>query len=306
MIEGDSKRRGLGRGLEALLGGDSYTEPANREKERNAAGQRDGAGILRLPIGDIRPGKFQPRRNFDEGELEALAASIGEKGVLQPILVRPHPKEAGNWELIAGERRWLAAQRARLNEIPAVVHDLSDRETLEASIVENVQRQDLTPLEEAEGYKRLIDEFAYSQEELSRIVGKSRSHVANTLRLLNLTGEARKLVDSGALSAGHGRAILATANPDALAAKIVRDGLSVRQAERLAQAGTIGKSGRRSGQVAASTEKDADTLALERDLEGRLGLKVTIDHTGAGGQVTIRYGSLEQLDDLLARLLEKS
>ena len=164
----------------------------------------------------------------------------------------------------------------------------------------------MTPLEEAEGYKRLIDEFAYSQEELSRIVGKSRSHVANTLRLLNLTGEARKLVDSGALSAGHGRAILATVNPDALAAKIVRDGLSVRQAERLAQAGAAGKSGRRSGQVAASSEKDADTLALERDLESRLGLKVTIDHTGTGGQVTIRYGSLEQLDDLLARLLEKS
>lgn len=306
----DGKRRGLGRGLEALLGGDGLAgapdraPPETREPDR--ATTPEPGGILRLPVGDLRPGQFQPRRNFDEGELEALAASIGEKGVLQPVLVRRRPDEADSWELVAGERRWLAAQRAGLREIPAIVHDLSDRETLEAAIVENVQRQDLTPLEEAEGYSRLVAEFGHSQEALSKIVGKSRSHVANSLRLLNLSDGAKKLLDSGALTAGHARALLSAADPDALAAKVAKDGLSVRQTERLVQAGRRPSTTRTAGRSAAPAEKDADTLALERELEDRLGLKVAIEHKGPGGAVAIRYASLEQLDDLLARLLEKS
>jgi len=316
MSEGDGKRRSLGRGLEALLGGDDTDQGAapirrrapaakNQAGKAGPAGDQDRDGTLKLPIGDIRPGKYQPRRNFDEDELKALTASVEEKGVLQPILVRRHPEEANAWELIAGERRWLAAQRARLREIPAVVHDLSDRETLEVGIVENVQRMDLTPLEEGEGYKRLIDEFKYTQDDLSKIVGKSRSHVANTLRLLNLTEPVKKLVDSGALSAGHARALLTADNPDRLADMVVRKDLSVRETERLAQKGPSSssrKSGKRSAGTSVPGEKDADTLALERDLEDRLGLKVAIDHRGGGGQIVISYASLEQLDDLLSKL----
>ncbi|MDE0702656.1 MAG: ParB/RepB/Spo0J family partition protein [Rhodospirillaceae bacterium] len=323
MIQGETRRRGLGRGLEALLGGDDYAAAPDGTPDGRpdapgmpAGPDRPGPGIQRLPIGDLRTGKFQPRRRFDEDELAALAASIGEKGVLQPVLVRRHPEEAGCWELVAGERRWLAAQRAGLREIPAVVHDLSDKETLEAAIVENVQRQDLTPLEEAGGYRRLIAEFGYTQEALAKIVGKSRSHVANNLRLLNLSDGAKALLDSGALSAGHARALLAAADPDALAEKIAADGLSVRQAEALARNARVGTARARNndrrgppdrpaGRAAASAGKDADTLALERELEARLGLKVAIDHKGPGGQVGIRYASLEQLDDLLARLLGK-
>ena len=304
MNENGGRRRGLGRGLDALLGGETLA--AATEQGAQDAGRQDGGGILSLPIGDIRPGKFQPRRNFDDDALQELTASIEEKGILQPILVRRYPDEENCWELIAGERRWLAAQRARLKEIPAVVHDLSDRETLEAGIVENVQRTDLNPLEEAEGYGRLVADFGYTQETLAKIVGKSRSHVANMLRLLNLSDGARKLLDSGALSAGHGRALLAAANPDALAARIVREGLSVRQAEGLARSSGKGRSGAATGRGAARAEKDADTAALERALEDRLGLKVSIDHGAAGGQVAIHYNSLEQLDDLLARLLDKS
>ena len=304
MMAGETRRRGLGRGLDALLGGDGHAgDPEELQyREAQISGRRPDS-ILRLPVGDIRPGSFQPRRNFDDDELRALAASIEEKGVLQPILVRRHPQDAESWELIAGERRWLAAQRAGLQEVPAIVHDLSDRETLEAGIVENVQRQDLNPLEEAEGYRRLIDEFGYSQEALARIVGKSRSHIANTLRLLNLSDGARTLVESGALSAGHGRALLGARNPDTLAAKIVAKGLSVRQAEKLAKTDSGAISKPAAGRSAGSGEKDADTRALERELEARLGLTVSIDHKGSGGQVAIRYRSLEQLDDLLARLL---
>ena len=303
MNQGDTRRRGLGRGLEALLGGDGYAGTADRGSAEGA--DRPAGGILRLPVGDLRPGKFQPRRRFDEDELQALAVSVGEKGVLQPVLVRRHPDEPGCWELIAGERRWLAAQSAGLREIPAVVHDLSDRETLEAAMVENVQRQDLTPLEEAEGYRRLIAEFSYTQDALARIVGKSRSHVANSLRLLNLNDDVKQLVDSGALSAGHARALLSSEDPAALAAKIVKMGLSVRQAERLAQEAR-GRTPSRIGHDKTPAEKDADTLALERELEGLLGLKVAINHRGPGGQVAIRYASLEQFDDLLARLTGKS
>ena len=299
-------RKGLGRGLEALLGGDgSVGEPGRELQEAQEGTLPGGKAVLELPIGDLRPGKFQPRRNFDEEELQALSASIGEKGVLQPVLVRRHPDETGCWELIAGERRWLAAQRAGLREIPVLVRDLSDRETLEAAIVENVQRRDLTPLEEAEGYSRLIDEFDYTQEALSKVVGKSRSHVANSLRLLNLADGAKELLDSGALTAGHARTLLSADDPDALARKIVADGLSVRAAERLAQAGSgqsMARKGRRRG---ASANKDADTLALERELEARLGLKVAIEHTDPDGRVEIRYASLEQLDDLL-KLLQRS
>ena len=234
MNENGGKRRGLGRGLDALLGGDPNI--GSTDEDTHHSGREAAGGVLRLPVGDIRPGKFQPRRNFDDGALEELESVYrGKRRPFSRFLCGGTPMRRVAGELIAGERRWLAAQRAGLHEIPAVVHDLSDRETLEVGLVENVQRTDLNPLEEAEGYSRLIADFHYTQEALSKIVGKSRSHVANMLRLLKLNDGARKLLDSGALSAGHGRALLAAADPDDLAAKIVREGLSVRQAERLAQ-----------------------------------------------------------------------
>ncbi|MCY4192310.1 MAG: ParB/RepB/Spo0J family partition protein [Rhodospirillaceae bacterium] len=300
MIKGDGKRRSLGRGLEALLGSDD--ELYKPKEDRRPTSDGEDRGVLSLPVGDIRPGKYQPRRRFDEDELRALADSIEAKGILQPVLVRPHPKEKGAWELVAGERRWLAAQRVHLGVIPAIVHDLSDRETLEVGIIENVQRRDLTPMEEAEGYKRLIAEFRYTQDDLAKIVGKSRSHVTNTMRLLNLAGGVKKLVDEGKLSAGHARALLKARNPEAIAEQVVNKGLSVREAEKLAQGGGRPRPDRGAAAVRDVPTKDADTIALERDLEGRLGLNVSIDHAEAGGQVVIRYNSLEQLDDLLIRL----
>jgi len=297
MIKGHGKPRRLGRGLEALLGGDDELYKPKEDNRPTSDGE--DRGVLSLPIGDIRASRYQPRRRFDEDELRALAASVEAKGILQPVLVRPHPKEKGAWELVAGERRWLAAQRAHLDAVPAIVHDLSDRETLEVGIIENVQRQDLTPLEEAEGYKRLITEFRYTHDDLAKIVGKSRGQVTNTIRRLKLADGVKRRVDDGKLRAGHARALLTARNPEALAKQVVNKGLSVREAEKLAQGGGRARSDRGAAAVRGVPTKDADTVALERDLEGRLGLNGSIDHAEAGGRVVIRYNSLQQLYDLL-------
>ena len=282
-------KRGLGRGLSALLG-ESASAPA----------AAPGRAQRYFPTGQLEPSPLQPRRNFDGEELDSLAESIRSNGILQPILVRPHPSRPGIYEIVAGERRWRAAQIAKLHEVPVLERQLSDREVLEFAIVENVQRNDLSALEEAQGYRRLIDDFGRSQEELAQQVGKSRVHITNTLRLLKLPAAVQDLLQQGKLTAGHGRALLAATDPEALAERVVALGLSVRQTEALATRPM--KPARRPAPV-----KDADTRALEHDLSRVLGLKVEIDHGKgeegkAGGRVTIRYRSLEQLDDVIRRL----
>src|SRR5262249_53948249 len=221
----EGRRRNLGRGLSALFGEESE-DYATLDRLRQAK---------TVPIDFVRAGRFQPRRNFDDAALDGLAESIREKGVLQPILVRRHPEEASAYEIIAGERRWRAAQRAQLHEIPVVIRELDNREALEVALVENVQRQDLTPLEEAEGYRRLIEEFSHTQEDLAKSVGKSRSHVANTMRLLGLPDPVKLHVEAGRLTAGHARALLNAQDAVMLADEVVRRGLNVRQTEQLAQ-----------------------------------------------------------------------
>ncbi len=292
-------RRGLGRGLEALLGAERET-PSEETKEIAPAGRAP----LALPIANIRPGKFQPRKRFDEAEVEALAKSIREKGILQPILVRPVAGEPGMYELVAGERRWRAAQQAQLHEIPALVRELADRDTLEVALVENLQRQDLTAVEEARGYQRMMDDFRRTQEDVAEIVGKSRSHVANTLRLLTLPGAVQTMLDDGRLTAGHARPLVGLDDAERLAERIAAGGLSVRETEKLAQkvrdGGWEALEGKRGG--AARMGRSPDLIELEHDVSERLGLVVQIKARGESGEVTIRYKSLEQLDDLLAKL----
>jgi ParB family transcriptional regulator, chromosome partitioning protein len=276
-------RRQLGRGLAALFG------------EPDGVASIDPAPQRRVPIELIRPGMFQPRRRFAEAELEALAQSIREKGILQPLLVRPLTGEEAEFELVAGERRWRAAQRLGLHEVPVIVRPIADAEALEIALVENLQRENLSPLEEAEAYSRLMQEFAHSQASLAEAVGKSRSHVANTVRLLSLPAPVRRRVDEGELSAGHARALLAAADPVALAEVVVRRGLNVRATERLVQ--------RRAGTPPPRRRtRDADTVALERELAAVLGLRVTLEAKKRGGTLTLHYTSLDQLDRVL-RLL---
>jgi ParB family chromosome partitioning protein len=279
-----ARRQPLGRGLSALFG------------EGAARPGGEGGAVREVAIELIRPGAFQPRRRFDEAELEALAQSVREKGVLQPLLVRPVEEAEAAFELIAGERRWRAAQRAGLHRVPVLVRALDDVEALEIALIENLQREDLSALEEAEAYRRLMRDFGRTQANLANAVGKSRSHVANTLRLLGLPDAVQRQVEEGALSAGHARALLAAADPAALAAEIIRRGLNVRMTERLVQhrAG-----GRRPG---ARQARDADTAALERDLANALGLRVTIAAKLRGGALTLHYRDLDQLDRLLALL----
>jgi ParB family chromosome partitioning protein len=272
----------LGRGLSALIP-DAPTAPE--------------PGALRsVPVEALEPGPFQPRGGMDKTSIDELAASIREHGILQPILVREKPGTPGQYQIIGGERRWRAAQLAQLHEVPVVIRDLGDREAMAAGLVENLQRADLNAMEEAEGYRRLLEEFGLTQENLGNAVGKSRSHVANTMRLLGLPSPVRDLVRNGILSAGHARALIGSPDPGRLAAMVVSRGLNVRQTEALAAAKARPDAPR---QPAA---RDPETAALERDLSDRLGLKVSIRHAGKGGEVTIRYADLDQLDGVI-RLL---
>lgn len=285
----EGKRRGLGRGLSALLGDDVSHAP---ERDASAPG-----ATTTLPVELLSPGRLQPRRHMADEALKDLAQSIAEKGILQPILVRRHPDDPDSYEIIAGERRWRAAQMAQVHEVPVVIHDLSDREALEIGLIENLQRQDLSPLEEAEGYKRLLEEFAHTQDDLARSVSKSRSHVANMMRLLGLPEPVKAMLDSGQLSAGHARALIGTSDPAALAEKVLKRGLNVRQTEHLAKMDASARAA-----PARVVVKDADTLALERDLGNLLGLGVEIKLRRNGGSLVLNYSSLEQLDDILHRL----
>ena len=290
----EDNRPRLGRGLAALIGDfDDESSAVDR-----ARGQR------RVPIEFLRPNPRNPRKAFGEAELEDLANSIRERGIIQPILVRTVPGLADSYEIIAGERRWRAAQRAGLFDAPIVIIEAGDKESLEIAIVENVQRTDLNALEEAEGYERLGSEFGYSQNDLARVIGKSRSYVANTLRLLKLSEATRKHLASGELSAGQARALLSVADPDSLAKRVIEQGLTVRDVERIAQLEAERSSVESDGSNKSPDrqKKDADTLALERALADVLGLAVLIDHRGGRGEMKIRYKSLDQLDALCKRL----
>jgi ParB family chromosome partitioning protein len=282
MIE-DARRRSLGRGLSALLG---------EEDAAPEAAQR----TIRIDL--LRPGRYQPRHQFETEGLQALAQSIREKGVLQPLLVRRLPGHAEAFEIVAGERRWRAAQLAQLHEVPVVLREIDDREALEIALVENLQRQDLSALEEAQAYQRLLDEFAHTQEAVAQAVGKSRSHVANTIRLLDLPSAVQQMLDEGELTAGHARALLGAPDPLALAQDVVRRGLNVRQVERLS------KRSKASSSTRAPREKDADTRAVEHQLTLALGTTVKIDpaRDGHAGTLSITYQSLEQLEELIRRL----
>jgi len=284
------ERSRLGRGLAALIG-DVGDEAQVIERTRS---QR------RVPIEFVKPNPRNPRRTFVETDLDELANSIRERGIIQPILVRTVRGAMDQYEIIAGERRWRAAQRAGLHDVPIILLEVSDRESLELAIIENVQRADLNALEEAQGYQALADEFKYSQDDIAKIVGKSRSHVANTLRLMKLPEGVQSLIRDGKLSAGHARALLGQPDPEALAAAIVAQGLNVRQAEAIAQdrASQAGKTVK----ARARGDKDADTVALEKRLSDALGLAVTIAHRGNGGELKIRYKSLEQLDEVIRRI----
>jgi ParB family transcriptional regulator, chromosome partitioning protein len=284
----DPSRRRLGRGLAALIGEIDRPE----EPERAVVADR------RVPIEFVERNPRNPRRNFSEVELADLAQSIREHGIVQPIVVRP-AAEPGRFQIIAGERRWRAAQQAGLNDVPVIVREGDDKVALELAIVENVQRADLNPVEEAQGYQQLIEEHHYSQADLGQVIGKSRSHVANTLRLLKLPDVIRDMLVDGTLSAGHARTLVTAEDPAGLAKQIVEGGLSVRQAEALAQRGFAGEPPKG---ASARAEKDADTLALERQLSDSTGLKVTIKHRDAGGEIKIAYKTLDQLDEVCRRL----
>jgi ParB family transcriptional regulator, chromosome partitioning protein len=279
-------RSRLGRGLASLIGDMGAEAKTSPERPR---GQR------RISIEFLHPNPRNPRRHFAAAELDELAASIKERGVIQPIAVRPAPGASGAFEIIAGERRWRAAQRAGIHDVPVVVLDVSDAEALELAIIENVQREDLNPLEEATGYQALGDEFKHSQDEIARIVGKSRSHVTNMLRLLKLPEAVQACIRSGELSAGHARALIGHTNAEALTREIVARGLNVRQVEALVREHVARRPRAKPG-------KDADTAALEKRLGDALGLQVTIRHHGERGAVHIAYNDLDQLQEIVRRL----
>lgn len=279
------QHRGLGRGLSALMG----------DEVAPVRGEGGSRGIRTVPVAFLRPNRHQPRKSFDAEELNDLANSIREKGVLQPILVRPVKGETDAYEIVAGERRWRAAQLAKMHDVPVVVRELTDGESLELAIIENIQRADLNAVEEASAYRELMEQFGYTQERLAQEVGKSRSHVANSLRLLKLPDSVQAMIRSGQLTAGHARTLIGADDPEARAKEIVAAALNVRQAEH--------RSRRKPPKPFELFRKDADTRALETSLSNMLGLKVEIIDKGAsGGELRVAYKTLEQLDDLCRRL----
>ncbi|SMX47087.1 ParB/RepB/Spo0J family partition protein [Actibacterium lipolyticum] len=284
------EKRGLGRGLSALMADVSLDDG---QKTDAAAPRR---ADLNVPIEKLFPNPDQPRRRFSPEALEELAASIREKGVIQPLIVRENRRKAETFEIIAGERRWRASQMAQLHEVPVIIRELDDTEVLEVAIIENIQRADLNPVEEAQGYRQLMDRFGHTQEKLAEALSKSRSHIANLMRLLQLPEEVQEYLQEGQISAGHARALITTENPAALAREVIAKGLSVRETEKLAK----GPKPTKARTAAPAGEKDADTRALENDLSANLGMKVAIDHADGqeSGKLVISYKTLEDLDDL--------
>jgi ParB family chromosome partitioning protein len=286
-MAGGTQRKRLVRGLATFIDGFEADDAVAAEGQRTVA------------LDALRPGRFNPRRNFPEAQLEELAASIRERGLVQPLVVRPVRGEHEAFEIVAGERRWRAAQRANLHEVPVVVRALSDQEAIEIAIIENVQREDLNAVEEAEGYRLLMDGHGYTQEDLAKVIGKSRSHLANTLRLLKLPDTVQQLLRTGELSAGHARALIGRADAAVLAARIVSEGLTVRQVEALVQ-----DHGRAAGKARKPAAKDADTRAAESELKAALGLDIDIRcGRGEKGELRIRYATLDQLEEVRHRLL---
>ncbi len=297
-------RRSLGRGLSALLGEATQDVPVHGEPasqpDAPSSGGSGQRSIQLIEISRITPHPDQPRRHFDLAALDELAESIATRGIIQPIVVRP---AAGDrFQIVAGERRWRAAQKAQLHRIPAIVRDFSESETLEIALVENIQREDLNPIEEAQAYRRLIDQFSHSQEALARIVGKSRSHVANLMRLLELPDDVQHLVMTGRLSMGHGRALIGVPGCSALADEIARKGLSVRETERLVRKARDVARGGAGASAGSGSSRDPDLVAMEEHLADLLGLKVGIVHEGGKGALTLHYSSLDQLDMICQRL----
>lgn len=293
-----SERRGLGRGLSALMADVNLTT----DQPLEASSVQSPTSDRRVPIEAVRPNPEQPRRRFREEDLQSLANSIREKGVLQPLIVRTDPEDPSLYQIVAGERRWRASQMAQQHDIPVLIRDLSDTESLEIAIIENIQRADLNPVEEAQGYRQLMDRFGHTQERLAQALGKSRSHIANMLRLLSLPDVVSEYLADGSLSIGHARALITADDPIGLAKTIVAKGLSVRETERLVKRGSSPTE--KATSRGAKPEKDADTRALELDLAATLGMSVSIDHgtSGEQGSVSIKYTSLDQLDDLCRRL----
>ncbi|HSX55390.1 MAG TPA: ParB/RepB/Spo0J family partition protein [Sphingomonas sp.] len=285
-------RPGLGRGLSSLLGDVEREEPVR-------PGSEHSPGVRMLPVSSLAPHPEQPRRHFDEDALEELAKSIAARGLIQPIVVRPHGKE---YQIVAGERRWRAAQRARLHEVPVIVRDLDEAETLEIAIIENIQREDLNAIEEAEAYAKLIGTFGHTQEVLARIVHKSRSHIANLLRLLDLPQTVRQRVVEGTLTMGHARALIGAPDPEKLARIVVERDLSVRETEKLAREAKPRTAGKGSITASGDLGANADIAALERQLGDVLGLNVRISYGDKGGAMTLAYSTLDQLDMICQRL----
>lgn len=293
MAQTKQERRGLGRGLSALM---ADVDTTTAQPSTGAARKAETF----IAVDRISPNPDQPRRTFSEAALAELTSSLREKGVIQPLILRRDPSDAERFQIVAGERRWRAAQRAQLHEVPAIVRDLDDTEVLELAIIENIQRADLNAIEEAAGYRQLMDRFGHTQERLAEALGKSRSHIANLLRLLTLPDSVMEYVRAGELSAGHARALITADDPVRLAAKVVKQGLSVRQTEALAK-----KSGAlKPTNINESPVKDADTRALELDLAAALDMKVTINHPPGteSGALTIKYNNLDQLDELCRKL----
>ncbi len=293
-MEKKNKPRGLGRGLSALM--------ADVTPESSSESGRSRSVDIMVPIEKLFANPNQPRRVFGQEQLDDLAASIREKGILQPLIVRP--MNGGNFEIVAGERRWRAAQQAQLHEVPVLVREFDDVEVLEVAIIENIQRADLNAIEEAAGYKQLMESFGHTQEKLAEALGKSRSHIANLMRLLTLPEDVQTMLQNGTLSAGHARALITAHDPLELARMVVKGGLSVRATEALVKKQMAGDGGGTKSAKPRPVEKDADTRALEGDLSANLGMKVAINHRSGedGGEISIRYSSLDELDTL-CRLL---
>lgn len=287
-MSGKAERKGLGRGLSALMADINVAVPTETSRRADST----------LPIEKIIPNPNQPRREFGPGALDDLAASIRQKGVIQPLIVRPIPN-SDTYEIVAGERRWRASQLAQLHVLPVVIREFDDIEVLEVAIIENIQRADLNAIEEAMGFRQLMDRFGHTQEKLAEALSKSRSHIANLLRLLNLPEDVQKYLRDGDLSAGHARALITSENPSALAKQVIEKGLSVRDTEKLVKGAAAPKKSR-----AGRTEKDADTRALEGDLSANLGMEVQIEHLAGGesGVLSIKYLSLEDLDNICRAL----
>ena len=290
-------KRGLGRGLSALMA-DVVESPEVSSDQVKSADRT-------LPIESIEPNPDQPRRHFEKSAIEDLAASIREKGIIQPLIVRPSPRGRDRFEIVAGERRWRASQIAQLHNVPVIVREFEDTEVLEIAIIENIQRADLNPIEEAAGYNQLMEKFGHTQDRLSTALGKSRSHIANMVRLLTLPPEVQSFLGDGRLSAGHARALITAEDPIGLAKQVIQKGLSVRQTESLAKTGTSTENNQKKSKTSGSSlTKDADTIALENDLSASLGMKVSLTHKPGqdAGQLMVLYESFDHLDELCRRL----